>query len=74
MVASAMKNTAGKAVRQGKAEGVSQAAIIKDSTPFDTCSEKLTAFGGFLSLVKVAGAIGVHDVFASHWISLRCFS
>jgi hypothetical protein len=71
MVVSTMKNTAGKAVKQGESASVSQAAIIKASTPFDTCNERLTAFGGFLSLVKFADAIGMQEVFESQWKSPR---
>jgi hypothetical protein len=69
MVASTMKNTAGEALTQGGNEVADQAAIIKGSTGFDTCGERLTAFGGFLALVKFADAIGMEEVFESQWSS-----
>jgi hypothetical protein len=69
MVVSTMENTARKAVKQGKTGTSSKAATIKASTPYDTCGERLTAFGGFLALVKFADVIGMQEVFESHWIS-----
>jgi hypothetical protein len=69
MVDSTMENTAGKAGKQGKVEVFCKAAIIKASTPYDTCGERLTAFGGFLALIKFADAIGMQEVFESHWVS-----
>ena len=71
MVASIMKNTVGKAIKQGRDKVTAQAAIIKASTPFDTCGERMSAFGGFLALVKFADAIGMQEVFESQWISPR---
>jgi hypothetical protein len=69
MVASTMKNTVGKAVKQGECAVTDQASIIKGSTAFDTCGERLTAFGGFLALVKFADVIGMQEVFESQWSS-----
>ena len=69
MVVSTKENKVGKVIKQSENNESSQTAIIKGSTPFDTCGEKLTAFGGFLALVKFADAIGMQDVFESHWIS-----
>ena len=66
MAVTIIKNTAGKAGKQGKDNNGEQAAIIKASTPCDTCGERLTASGGFLALVTTfADAIGMQDVFES---------
>jgi hypothetical protein len=62
-----MKNKAGRAVKQGEDGAAREAAKIKGSTPFDTCPERLSAFGGFLALVKFADAIGMREVFESQW-------
>jgi hypothetical protein len=53
---------------RGVQESSEKAAIIKGSTPYDTCEERLTAFGGFLAFVKFVEVIGMKEVFDQHWI------
>lgn len=69
MVAMKKENTTRKRVKQGKKDTSLQAAKINGSTPYDTCGERLTAFGGFLALIKFAETLEMQKVFEEHWIS-----
>ncbi len=51
----------------GKAEGQRRTTITPD-TPYGECSERLTAFGGLLALVKFLDLIGFEKAFAAHYV------
>lgn len=42
---------------------------ITPNTPYATCSERLTAFGGLLALVKFLDLIGFASLFAAHYVA-----
>jgi hypothetical protein len=42
---------------------------ITPDTPYATCSERLTAFGGLLALVKFLDLIGFESLFAQHYVA-----
>ena len=47
---------------------VARAVRITADTPYGECSERLTAFGGLLALVKFLELIGFEQVFAAHYV------
>ena len=47
---------------------VARAARITAETPYGECSERLTAFGGLLALVKFLDLIGFEQAFAAHYV------
>jgi len=47
---------------------VARAVRITAETPYGECSERLTAFGGLLALVKFLDLIGFEQVFAAHYV------
>jgi len=47
---------------------VARAVRITADTPYGECSERLTAFGGLLALVKFLDLIGFEQVFAAHYV------
>ena len=48
-----------------KSEGVRPVRITAE-TPYGECSERLTAFGGLLALVKFLDLLGFEQAFAAH--------
>ncbi len=56
-----------KQENQAKTEQPGKPIIIKASTPYDQCNERLTAFGGFLAMIKFLDMIGFKEVFDSYW-------
>ena len=65
------KGTAKRSGRQGasrKAEGVRPGRITPE-TPYGECSERLTAFGGLLALVKFLDLLGFEQAFAQHYVA-----
>ena len=54
--------------RAGGVESARTVRITAD-TPYGECSERLTAFGGLLALVKFLDLIGFEEVFAEHYVS-----
>lgn len=64
-----------KAKRRGKQGAnrareakVARAVRITAETPYGECSERLTAFGGLLALVKFLDLIGLEPAFAAHYV------
>src|SRR3990172_8544319 len=64
-----------KAKRRGKQgasspreSDVARAGRITAETPYGECSERLTAFGGLLTLVKFLDLIGFEQAFAAHYV------
>lgn len=51
----------------GKGDERRQTAITPD-TPYGECSERLTAFGGLLALVKFLDLLGFENAFAEHYV------
>jgi len=47
---------------------VARAVRITAETPYGECSERLTAFGGLLALVKFLDLIGFEQAFAQHYV------
>jgi hypothetical protein len=65
------KGTAKRSGRQGasrEAEGVRPVRITPE-TPYGECSERLTAFGGLLALVKFLDLLGFEQAFAQHYVA-----
>jgi hypothetical protein len=65
------KRTAKRPGRQGahgKADGVRPVRITPE-TPYGECSERLTAFGGLLALVKFLDLLGFEAAFAEHYVA-----
>ncbi len=52
---------------QPKSDGARHTTITPD-TPYDQCSERLTAFGGLLALVKFLDMIGFQDSFDAGYV------
>ena len=48
--------------RAGK-QGQKRRTVLTPDTPYGECSERLTAFGGLLALVKLADLIGFEQIF-----------
>ena len=67
------QRTAKRPGRQGasrKSEGARPVRITAE-TPYGECSERLTAFGGLLALVKFLDLIGFEEAFAAHYVHPR---
>ena len=65
------QSTAKRPGRQGasrKSEGARPVRITAE-TPYGECSERLTAFGGLLALVKFLDLLGFEAAFAQHYVS-----
>ena len=65
------QSTARRPGRQGasrKSDGVRPVRITAE-TPYGECSERLTAFGGLLALVKFLDLIGFEAAFAEHYVA-----
>jgi hypothetical protein len=56
-----------KTSRPQARETVDSIVKITPDTRYDECSERLTAFGGLLALVKFLDLIGFEIVFAEHY-------
>ena len=64
------QSTAKRPGRQGasrKSEGARPVRITAE-TPYGECSERLTAFGGLLALVKFLDLLGFEEAFARHYV------
>lgn len=55
---------------RNRARGAKAARVVRITaeTPYGECSERLTAFGGLLALVKFLDLIGFEQVFAQHYV------
>ena len=54
-----------------KNDGLTRSVRITADTPYGECSERLTAFGGLLALVKFLDLIGFEQTFAAHYVAPR---
>ena len=67
------QSTAKRPGRQGasrKSDGARPVRITAE-TPYGECSERLTAFGGLLALVKFLDLLGFEEAFAAHYVHPR---
>jgi len=67
------QSTAKRPGRQGasrKSDGARPVRITAE-TPYGECSERLTAFGGLLALVKFLDLLGFEQAFAAHYVHPR---
>jgi hypothetical protein len=55
------KNRIGKGFRKKR----TKASKINASTPYETCSEQLSPFGGLLALIKFLDLVNFHEIFNS---------
>ena len=69
------KNTKKTACKQGAREektgkkaGQERVARITAQTPYGECSERLSAFGGLLALVKFVDLLGFEGCFEEHYV------
>ncbi|MFH0948836.1 MAG: transposase [Elusimicrobiota bacterium] len=64
---------------QGIKDCLGKAIEINGSTAYETCNERLTAFGGFLALIKFLDLVEFKNIFEKHWFvnkrktSLGCY-
>ena len=63
MVKEQDKDSAKRQEKQGKAECAARASKIGHSTPYGCCSERLSAFGGLLGLIKFMELIRFKEIF-----------
>jgi len=68
-----MRKANGKRDRRQGRNGAGQAderrrTTITPDTPYGECSERLTAFGGLLALVKFLDLLDFEQVFADHYV------
>ncbi len=63
MVKSPKRNITRSKVNKGKKGQQLQARKISASTPYETCSEPLSAFGGVLALIKFLDLVRFEKVF-----------
>jgi hypothetical protein len=55
--------------KKGKAANRAKAGRINASTPFETCSEQLSPFGGLLALIKFLDLIDFREIFNFAYIA-----
>ena len=63
MVKRRKKNTRKNRIRKGFCKNRAKARIINASTPFETCIEQLSPFGGLLALIKFFDLVNFHKIF-----------
>lgn len=65
------KGTAKRPGKQGarKSSAGTRPVRITAETPYGECSERLTAFGGLLALVKFLDLLGFEQAFAAHYVA-----
>ncbi len=68
-----MRNSKSKRCRKqaqnsGSAKSVERRTTITPDTPYDVCSERMTAFGGLLALVKFLDLIGFEKEFDAGYV------
>jgi hypothetical protein len=65
MVKRQKKNTRKKRPSKGFKANKGKAKIINAFTPYETCTEQLSPFGGLLAVIKFLDLIKFHDIFQS---------
>ncbi len=68
MVKSQKNNTTKSALNKGKNGSYFEARKINASTPYETCSESLSSFGGLASLIKFFDIVGFEELIDSSFI------
>ena len=65
------QRTAKRLGRQGASRRSAGARPVRITaeTPYGECSERLTAFGGLLALVKFLDLLGFEAAFAQHYVA-----
>ena len=65
MVKRQKKNTRKNRIRKGFCKNQDDARKISASTPYETCTEQLSPFGGLLALIKFFDLVNFHKIFHS---------
>ncbi|MFC1877009.1 hypothetical protein ACFL2E_07045 [Thermodesulfobacteriota bacterium] len=65
MVKRQKKNTRKNRIRKGFCKNQTRTRGINASTPFETCTEQLSPFGGLLTLIKFFDLVNFHKIFDS---------
>ena len=63
MVKRRKKNNRKNRIRKGFSKNRAKARKINASTPYETCTEQLSPFGGLLALVKFLDLVNFHKIF-----------
>jgi hypothetical protein len=63
MVKRQKKNTRKNRIRKGFSKNRAKARKINASTPYETCTEQLSPFGGLLALIKFLDLVNFHKIF-----------
>lgn len=63
MVKKQKKNTRKNRIRKGFCKNRTKARKINASTPYETCTEQLSPFGGLLALIKFFDLVNFHKIF-----------
>jgi len=63
MVKRRKKNTRKNRIRKGFCKNPTKARKINASTPYETCTEQLSPFGGLLALIKFFDLVNFHKIF-----------
>ena len=63
MVIRQKNNSREKRIRKGFCNNRSKARKINACTPYETCSEQLSPFGGLLALIKFFDLVNFHKIF-----------
>jgi len=63
MVKRRKKNTRKNRIRKGFSKNRAKARKINASTPYETCTEQLSPFGGLLALIKFLDLVNFHKIF-----------
>lgn len=64
----AKKRSGGQGVNGQAAKPKARRTVITPDTPYGECSERLTAFGGLLALVKFLDLLDFEKTFESHYV------
>ena len=56
---------------KGSEEGSQRASKINASTPFGTCAERLSPFGGLLGLIKFLDLVRFDEIFSNLYVAPR---
>ena len=62
------RRAANQAAKRTKRPGATRRVRITAETPYTQCTERLTAFGGLLALVKFLNLIKFEQAFAEHYV------
>ena len=63
MVKRRKNNSRKRRTRKGFCKNRTKARKINASTPYETCTEQLSPFGGLLALIKFFDSVNFHKIF-----------